>query len=114
MTRVAGADPGTSSLDLLLLEDGAVSAQCRFTPAELQADPSAPARWLEERGPLDVIAGPSGYGLPLIPARMCGERELALLSLVRPDDRGRGQGVLKFNAVLRALCASSLPVIFLP
>jgi predicted butyrate kinase (DUF1464 family) len=114
MIRVAGADPGTSSLDLLLLEDGAVREQRRFSPEELQADPTAPARWLGERGPFDLIAGPSGYGLPLLWARDCGERELALMNLVRPDDRGRGQGVLKFNAVLRSLCASPLPVLFLP
>jgi predicted butyrate kinase (DUF1464 family) len=114
MIRVAGADPGTSSLDLLVLEDGAVREQCRFSPEDLQADPTSPTRWLNERGPFDLIAGPSGYGLPLLRARDCGERELALLSLVRPDDSGRGQGVLKFHAVLRSLCASPLPVLFLP
>jgi predicted butyrate kinase (DUF1464 family) len=114
MIRVVGADPGTSSLDLLLLEEGAVRAQHRFRPEELQADPAAPARWLTDRAPLDLIAGPSGYGLPLVRACDCGEREQALMSLVRPDDRGRGQGVLKFNAVLRALCSAPLPVLFLP
>ncbi|MCI0456924.1 MAG: DUF1464 family protein [Gemmataceae bacterium] len=114
MPRVAGADPGTSSLDLLLLDDGLVVDQGRFTPEQLQADPAAPATWLSERGPLDLVAGPSGYGLPLTPARDCGEHELALMSLIRPDDRGQGQGVLKFRAVLRALCASALHVVFLP
>jgi predicted butyrate kinase (DUF1464 family) len=114
MTRVAGTDPGTSSLDLVLLEDGAVRDQCRFTPQDLQADPAHPVRWLSERGPLDLVAGPSGYGLPLVPARDCGERELALMSLVRPDDRGGEQGVLQFNALLRALVTSDLPVVFLP
>ncbi|MCC6417436.1 MAG: DUF1464 family protein [Gemmataceae bacterium] len=114
MPRVAGTDPGTSSLDLLILEDGAVGEQCRFTPEELQADPNAPARWLLERGPFDLVAGPSGYGLPLTTGRACGERELALMALVRPDDRGRGQGVLKFSAVVRSLCAAPLPVVFLP
>jgi predicted butyrate kinase (DUF1464 family) len=114
MPRVAGTDPGTSSLDVLILEGGAVRDQCRFTPDQLQTDPALPARWLSEREPFDLVAGPSGYGLPLVPARACGERELALMSLVRPDDRGFGQGVLKFNAVVRALCASGLPVVFLP
>jgi predicted butyrate kinase (DUF1464 family) len=114
MPRVAGTDPGTSSLDLLLLEDGAVRDQCRFTPQQLQADPALPVGWLSELGPLDLIAGPSGYGLPLVPARACGERELALMGLVRPDDRGHKQGVLSFTALLRALVASDLPVVFLP
>ncbi len=114
MPRVGGTDPGTSSLDVLVLEDGAVGEQCRF-PAELtRADPEAPVRWLSERGPFDLIAGPSGYGLPLVRAADCGERELALMSLVRPDERGRAQGVHGFSALLRALVASGLPVVFLP
>src|SRR3954464_744533 len=82
--RVAGADPGTSSLDWLVLEDGAVADQCRFTPDELRAHPALPRRWLEERGPFHVVAGPSGYGLPLARGRDCGEPELTLMTLVRP------------------------------
>jgi predicted butyrate kinase (DUF1464 family) len=116
--RVAGTDPGTSSLDVVILEDGAVGDQCRFTPDQLQADPASPVRWLTERGPLDLIAGPSGYGLPLVRAADCTERDLALMTLVRPDERGpedaRRQGVLGFTSLLRELRASNLPVVFLP
>src|SRR5437764_328089 len=66
--RVAGTDPGTSSLDVIVLEDGVVLDQCRFTPDELRADVAAPVRWLERRGPFALVAGPSGYGLPLLRA----------------------------------------------
>jgi predicted butyrate kinase (DUF1464 family) len=114
MTRVAGCDPGTSSLDILILDDGAVQDQCRFTPQQLQADPSLPVQWLRERGPFDLAAGPSGYGLPLVRAADCTARDLALVSLVRPDEAGQNQGVLGFSAVVQALCASGLPVVFLP
>jgi predicted butyrate kinase (DUF1464 family) len=113
--RVAGTDPGTSSLDVLVLEDGAVADQCRFAPAQLQADPEAPVRWLAGRGPFDLVAGPSGYGLPLVRAGDCTDRDLALMTLVRPDERGPArQGVLGFASLLRAFRASSLPVVFLP
>ena len=116
--RVAGTDPGTSSLDVLILEDGAVGEQCRFTPEQLQADPALPVRWLTERGPFQLIAGPSGYGLPLVRAADCTPRDLALMTLVRPDERGpddaRRQGVLGFSSLLRELMASKLPVVFLP
>lgn len=112
--RVAGADPGTSSLDLLILDDGAVADQCRFSPDELRADSALPVRWLEERGPFALIAGPSGYGLPLVPAAQVTKQQLDLMALVRPDERGRAAGVVGFSAVVRALCASSLPVVFLP
>jgi predicted butyrate kinase (DUF1464 family) len=114
MLRVAGTDPGTSSLDVLLLEDGAVAGQYRFAPDDLRADPALPVRWLAERGPLDLVAGPSGYGLPLVRAAECTERDLALMSLVRPDERGHSQGVAGFSAVARAFRDSGLPVVFLP
>jgi predicted butyrate kinase (DUF1464 family) len=112
--RVAGADPGTSSLDLLILEDGIVGEQVRFLPDQLQADPALPVRWLEERAPFDLIAGPSGYGLPLVRAADVTEEQLRLMSLVRPDEAGREQGVAGFTAMVRAFCDSALPVVFLP
>jgi predicted butyrate kinase (DUF1464 family) len=116
--RVAGCDPGTSSLDFLVLEGGAARDQVRFAPADLQTDPTLPVRWLQQRGPFDLVAGASGYGLPLVRAANCTERELALMTLVRPDERGPGderrKGVLGFASVVRALCASGLPVVFLP
>jgi predicted butyrate kinase (DUF1464 family) len=114
MPRVAGADPGTSSLDLVILEKGAVADQCRFTPEELQADISRPIRWLVERGPLDLVAGPSGYGLPLVRAEACSDRHLDLMVLVRPDDKPRRQGVARFASLVRAFRNSGLPVVFLP
>lgn len=114
MVRVAGCDPGTSSLDLLILDRGAVAEQCRFSPEQLQADPAAPAAWLKERGPFDLVAGPSGYGLPLVLARDCSAKDLALMNLVRPEEHGHSRGVVRFSALLRAFCTSALPVVFLP
>lgn len=114
MIRVAGADPGTSSLDLLVLEDGRVGEQVRFAAEDLRADPRRPVDWLHERGPFDLVAGPSGYGLPLVPAAACTPRDLALMTLVRPDERGRAAGVGGLSALLRELAASGLPVVFLP
>ena len=114
MPRVAGCDPGTSSLDVLVLDDGIVADQVRFAPADLQADPELPARWLRDRGPLDLIAGPSGYGLPLVRAADCTDQDIDLMVLVRPDERGRAAGVTGFTDVVRTLRDSGLPVVFLP
>ncbi len=114
MPRVAGTDPGTSSLDVLVLQEGRVEAQHRFLPGELTADPAAPVHWLESLGPFDLVAGPSGYGLPLLPARSCGEPELDLMTLVRPDERGQARGVTAFSTVVRTFHSSRLPVVFLP
>lgn len=113
MPRVAGCDPGTSSLDLLAVEDGAVVAQIRFAPDDLRADPTLPVQWLRECGSFDLIAGPSGYGLPLVRAADCTDAQLRLMSLVRPDEVA-AKGVSGFSAVVRELRDSGLPVIFLP
>src|SRR5437763_3329141 len=113
MPRVAGCDPGTSSLDILAIEDGRVVAQVRLEPDELRADPTIPVQWLREEGPFDLVAGPSGYGLPLVRAADCTDAQLALMSLVRPDERG-ARGVGGFSATVRALRDSGLPVVFLP
>ena len=114
MPRVAGCDPGTSSLDVLVLSDGTVADQVRFAPADLSNDPELPVRWLRDRGPFDLIAGPSGYGLPLVRAADCSDLDLDLMSLVRPDERGTARGVPAFSAVARAFRDSGLPVVFLP
>lgn len=113
MPRVAGCDPGTSSLDLLALEAGRVVAQVRIEPDELRADSGAAVRWLRDHGPFDLIAGPSGYGLPLVRAADCTDAHLNLMSLVRPDERA-AKGVGGFSATVRALRDSGLPVVFLP
>ena len=114
MARVAGCDPGTGSLDLLILDGGRVDSQVRIEPAELRADPGAPVRWLESRGPFDLIAGPSGYGVPLVHRRDLTDDHLDQMSLVRPDERGTSRGVAGFSALLRAFRESALPVVFLP
>ncbi len=112
--RCAGTDPGTSSLDVLVLDAGQVAAQERFLPAQLQADPQLPIRWLRQQEPLDLIAGPSGYGVPLVRASDFTDRDRALMTLVRPDERGQATGVTGFSALLRNLSASGLPIVFLP
>ncbi len=111
MPRVVGTDPGTGSLDLLLLVDGRVTDQARL-PAD--SDPSTYLKILRGWEPLDLVAGPSGYGLPLVPASAVGEAEIDLMSLVRPDEGGTEQGIGGFRARLRALAGSGLPTVFLP
>jgi predicted butyrate kinase (DUF1464 family) len=112
MIRVAGCDPGTSSLDVLVLEDGAVADQARFEPDALRVDPAAAVKWLEACGPFDLVAGPSGYGLPLVRAADCTDEQFDLLSLVNADDCGGG--VANFTAVAQAFRTSKLPTVFLP
>jgi predicted butyrate kinase (DUF1464 family) len=114
VTRVVGTDPGTSSLDLLLLEDGDVAGQHRFAPEELRARPDALGELLAGWAPIDLIAGPSGYGLPLIRGEALTEDLLDQMSLVRPEERESPTGVVGFRSWIRALLRTKLPVVFLP
>lgn len=114
MARVVGTDPGTSSLDLLLMVDGAVADQSRLTPRELRDDPDALAAVLHGWEPLDLVAGPSGYGLPLLRAGDLTPRDLDLMALVRPEERGDDLGVVGFRSWVRAFVATGMPVVFLP
>lgn len=114
MIRVVGCDPGTSSLDLLLLVDGRVEDQARLTPRALRTEPELLAATLRRWGPLDLIAGPSGYGLPLVHSREFTPQHLELMSLVHPNDRGHDQGVIGFRSWVRGLVESELHVVFLP
>lgn len=114
MARVVGTDPGTSSLDLLLLVDGKVADQARLEPDELRRRPAVLAETLARWSPIDLIAGPSGYGLPLVHSRDFTDTDLELMSLVRPDQQGDALGVLGFRSSVRALVATGLPIVFLP
>ena len=117
MPRVVGCDPGTSSLDLLLMVEGQVADQARFQAGELSAA-DGPARVIERLRtwlPLDLIAGPSGYGAPLVRAGQMTRAIRDEMTLVRVDEAGTAVGVGGFGRLLDALSAASdLPVIFTP
>jgi predicted butyrate kinase (DUF1464 family) len=114
MLKIVGTDPGTSSLDLVLLGDGLVVDQARLLPEQFRADPRALAALLRRWEPIDLVAGPSGYGLPLVRSNELTEAHLEQMSLVRTDERGRDLGVIGFRSWVRALVDSGLPVVFLP
>ncbi len=114
MPRVAGVDPGTVSFDLCVLQDGEPVVEQVFETGSLSEDSAPLLDALARHGPFDLIYGPSGYGLPLVAAADVGERELAEMVLVRPDERHANVGVGGVRSLLRALARSGLPVVFGP
>ncbi|HEX6964765.1 MAG TPA: DUF1464 family protein [Gemmatimonadaceae bacterium] len=111
MPRVIGIDPGTVSIDLCGLDDGRLVLDRTFPTAGALADPAAFVDLLERAGPVDLIAGPSGYGLPLIAAHEVTEEMFRLAFLAA---RGEPGGIGGLRALARALVRSSLPVVFTP
>ena len=109
--RVIGIDPGTVTIDLCGLEDGRVFLDRSLPTAEALADPALIAGLLDAAGPVDLVAGPSGYGLPLTAARDLTDRDLRLAYLA-PDGEPGGIGGLR--TLMRLLARTSIPVVLTP
>jgi predicted butyrate kinase (DUF1464 family) len=114
VTRVAGVDPGTVSFDVCALEDGQVILERSFRTADVGADPQLLVTALADVGPFELVLGPAGYGLPLVPVAEVGERELALMLLLREDEPHGHVGVGGMRSIVRSLMASGLPLVFGP
>ena len=61
--------------------------------------------------PLDLVAGPSGYGLPLTAARDLTENDLRLAYLAADGEPG---GIGGLRSLMRMLARSSMPVVLTP
>ena len=114
MPCVAGVDPGTVSFDLCVLNDGEPVLEQVFETGPLSRDSRPLLHALARHGPYDLVYGPSGYGLPLLAARDVGERELAEMVLVRPEETGDDVGLGGMRSLLRSLALSGMPVVFGP
>jgi predicted butyrate kinase (DUF1464 family) len=109
--RVIGIDPGTVSIDVCGLDDDGLFLDESFSTREALSDTPRFVAMLESHAPLDLIAGPSGYGLPLRRARELTETDLRLAYLAADGDAG---GIGGLRSLARALAASDLPVVFTP
>jgi predicted butyrate kinase (DUF1464 family) len=111
MPRVVGIDPGTVTIDICGLDAGAVFLDRSIPTSEALADPSALLKLLADAAPLDLVAGPSGYGLPLVAARDVTDAELRLACLAPQGESG---GIGGLRSLMRALAAVPSPVLFTP
>jgi predicted butyrate kinase (DUF1464 family) len=111
--RVIGVDPGSVSVDLCGLDDGRV-----FLDVAVSADGAdLPALLLEHLMaalPLDLIAAPSGYGLPLTPVAEVRDDQLDLFILVREDDRGQPEMVQGLRGIVQLMRDRGLPAVVMP
>jgi predicted butyrate kinase (DUF1464 family) len=112
--RVAGIDPGTVSFEVCALNGGLPLLEESFRSAELGADPTPLVDALRAYAPFDLVLGPAGYGLPLVPAAEVGERELALMVLYRADEPEARAGIAGMRSIVRALIAAGTPLVFGP
>src|SRR5262245_39602887 len=111
MPHVIGIDPGTVSIDVCGLDDGRVFLDQSLPTAEALRDPAAFVARLQVTGPLDLIAGPSGYGLPCLRADEVSDADLRLAVLAAEGESG---GIGGLRTLVRALGRSGLPVVLTP
>jgi predicted butyrate kinase (DUF1464 family) len=109
--RVIGIDPGTVSIDVCGLAGDTVFLDRAVETTAALADPAAFLTMLYEVAPVDLIVGPSGYGLPLVPGLELTEDDVRLAVLSESGDTG---GLGGLSSLIRALGSSRLPVVFTP
>ena len=114
MTRAIGVDPGTVSFDVCGRDDDDVFFEATYETADVRDDPGMLVDALSACGPVDLIVGPSGYGLPWTDVRDVGAEELDVMLLADAADGPRGTIIGGMGRVLEALRESGLPVCFAP
>ncbi len=124
MVRALGIDPGTKSFDLVLIEGPKVIKEVSIETIEVARNPSVLTEAIKELS-ADIIAGPSGYGTPLVfNNEIINPRGFALevLLLSTEDDIRRGielgeLGIAVYDAlakVVEDLWRSKLNVCYIP
>ena len=111
MPRVVGIDPGTVSIDVCGLADGRLYLDRSWPTAEALAQVGGFLELLTADGVPDLVAGPSGYGLPLVSAAQVTDDDLRLAFLAPPGETG---GIGGLRSLATALGASPLPVVYTP
>ncbi|HUV56750.1 MAG TPA: DUF1464 family protein [Dehalococcoidales bacterium] len=108
--RVIGIDPGTGSFDFFGMEGEKIILDTSVPVPEVAQNPKVLLDTVKSVFPLDMIVGPSGYGLPVTPVKDITERELTLMV---PDDKSIPlyDGI---RMVIRLMQTGGFPVYFTP
>ncbi|MCP8319398.1 MAG: DUF1464 family protein [archaeon] len=112
MVRVIGIDPGTKSFDFCGLDNGKLFMDIAIPSEDILKDPNVIIELLKSAKPLNLIVGPSGYGLPLTHIRKIDDQKLFLMTLIRPDSNTRE--ILGLRRVVNMLKEEKFNVYFIP
>ena len=66
LAKALGIDPGTKSFDLVVIDNDRVIWEKSIDTIDIARDPEVLIEAIEEAGNIDLIAGPSGYGTPIV------------------------------------------------
>jgi predicted butyrate kinase (DUF1464 family) len=111
--RVLGVDPGTDSFDLCGLDNNSLMFDTSVKTHLIAKDPNLLTQTIRELEPLDMILGPSGYGLPLTNIQDLSRFLFRQMFLPRRGDEDAGMGV-DFHAVLNSLMKLNVKICLTP
>ncbi|MDR3575221.1 MAG: DUF1464 family protein [Anaerolineaceae bacterium] len=114
MARVIGIDPGTVSFDVCGLDDGQVFMDTTLPSPEFAANPQKLIDLISSVQPVELIAAPSGYGLPMVPIEKFGDRERFLFTLVDERERNSVPVLGGMGKMIPLMKSSGLPFLFIP
>lgn len=127
MVRVLGIDPGTKSLDLCGLENGKVYFEESLETIDVAKNPKLLIDAIERALPIDLITGPSGYGVEItyldeIPENILEEWYYTYILLTSKDEIEKALkkgfiGAFIYYAmmqIVKELKRRKLPVCFIP
>ncbi len=114
MARVIGIDPGTVSFDLCGLDNGEIFLDTTIPSADIGTNPQVLTDILHQAQPLDLVIGPSGYGLPWVSIRDFSARELFLFILADERERERVSVLGGMGRMIAILKETDLPIVFMP
>jgi predicted butyrate kinase (DUF1464 family) len=112
MARVIGIDPGTKSFDFCGLDDGRLFIDVAIPTDDILEKPKLVIELLKSAEPLNLIVGPSGYGLPLTHIREIDDKKLFLMTLIKPNSR-KG-ATLGLRGVLSVMKKENFNIYFIP
>jgi predicted butyrate kinase (DUF1464 family) len=114
MARALGVDPGTVSFDVCGRDGDQVILDQTLPTAEVSARPEHLVDVLRSAGVVDIVVGPSGYGLPWVSIEDVGPAEIDLMMLGEERSRPGESIVPGMNRIVSALRQSGLPIRFAP
>jgi len=108
--RIIGIDPGTGSFDFFGMDGEKVILDTSVPVPEVAQNPTVLLDTARSVSPLDMIVGPSGYGMAVTPIRDITESQLTLMV---PDDKSIPlyDGI---RMVIRLMKDEGFPLYFTP
>ncbi len=113
MVTVIGIDPGTKSFDFCGMEDDSVILNESVLSDDIAKNP---ARFVEVIRSIDAdyIVGPSGYGLPIKKLSELDQKDLFLLTLVKPEELEGISVLAGMQKSFALLLKEDIPMYFIP